>query len=179
MLEGFHDTEDLITCLRASANVPGIAGAPVNHRGHSLVDAAIFEPIPFPMAIRDGCTHVLVLCSRPNPQQIEVNPFMAPIQRAAEELVRKVLLNPPYMRPAWSTRFEQESTLGMSVDDVLSLSMDEGAHELPFYGGAHIFPVYPNSGPASFAPLCVDPETIRRGIEEGKDVVRRTLKGVL
>jgi hypothetical protein len=29
------------------------------------VDAAVFEPIPVKSAVRDGCTHVLALCSRP------------------------------------------------------------------------------------------------------------------
>ena len=29
------------------------------------MDAAVFEPVPVISAIADGCTHVLVLCSRP------------------------------------------------------------------------------------------------------------------
>lgn len=34
-------------------------------RGHRLVDAAVFEAIPFRSAIADGCTHVLVLNNLP------------------------------------------------------------------------------------------------------------------
>jgi hypothetical protein len=30
-----------------------------------FVDGAVFEPIPVKSAVRDGCTHVLALCSRP------------------------------------------------------------------------------------------------------------------
>ena len=53
------------TCLRASANVPEVAGRPILHRGRRLVDAAVFEPVPFQTAIADGCTHLITLCSRP------------------------------------------------------------------------------------------------------------------
>lgn len=37
----------------------------MEHRGLRLVDAAVFEPVPFRAAIADGCTHVLALCTRP------------------------------------------------------------------------------------------------------------------
>ena len=63
-LSNFTDKQDLVECLRASANVPRIVGPPLEHRGHQLVDAAVFEPIPVKAALRDGCTHVLALCSR-------------------------------------------------------------------------------------------------------------------
>ena len=38
---------------------------PALARGHRLVDAAVFEAIPFRSAIADGCTHVLVLNNLP------------------------------------------------------------------------------------------------------------------
>lgn len=60
-----HYLQDLETCLRASANVPEVAGRPIQHRGRRLVDAAVFEPVPFRAAIADGCTHLITLCSRP------------------------------------------------------------------------------------------------------------------
>ena len=34
-------------------------------RGLRLVDAAVFEAVPFRVAIADGCTHIITLCSRP------------------------------------------------------------------------------------------------------------------
>lgn len=37
----------------------------MEHRGLRLVDAAVFEPVPFRAAIADGCTHVFALCTRP------------------------------------------------------------------------------------------------------------------
>jgi hypothetical protein len=67
VLEDFEDAQDLANCLRASANVPEVAGEPVLHRGRRLVDAAVFEPVPFRAAINDGATHVLALCTRPPP----------------------------------------------------------------------------------------------------------------
>jgi len=67
VLGDFDDAADLASCLRASATVPEVAGLPVFHRGRRLVDAAVFEPVPFRAAINDGATHVLALCTRPPP----------------------------------------------------------------------------------------------------------------
>jgi predicted patatin/cPLA2 family phospholipase len=69
VLEGpWRGVEDLKQCLKASAAVPVFAGAePLLHRGQRLVDAAVMEPIPVHAAAADGCTHVLVLCTRSLP----------------------------------------------------------------------------------------------------------------
>ncbi len=56
---------ELAEALKASATVPRFAGPPRHLRGRTLVDAAVFEPVPTPSAVRDGCTHVLALCTRP------------------------------------------------------------------------------------------------------------------
>lgn len=65
LLEDFESKEDLVACLKAFANVPCITGDPVIHRGLRLVDAAVFEAVPFRVAIADGCTHIITLCTRP------------------------------------------------------------------------------------------------------------------
>jgi predicted acylesterase/phospholipase RssA len=62
-LSDFTSEADLRTCLRASANVPVVAGPHVECRGARLVDAAVFEGVPIPSATSDGCSHVLCLCS--------------------------------------------------------------------------------------------------------------------
>ena len=69
VLEGpWKGVEDLKQCLKASAAVPIFAGPePVTWRGQRLVDAAVMEPVPVHAAIADGCTHVLVLCTRSLP----------------------------------------------------------------------------------------------------------------
>ncbi len=62
-------------------------------RGHRLVDAAVFEPVPVASAVRDGCTHVMVLCTRP--------PAAAPtgiskhVQRAVIHAVKNTVLYAP------------------------------------------------------------------------------------
>eukprot|EP00951_Prasinocladus_malaysianus_P030666 scaffold290013_cov37-Prasinocladus_malaysianus.AAC.1 len=83
------------------------------------------------MAIQDGCTHVLTCCSRPDPTMIVNGPFRRRLGKAVSYAVRKAVLNPPYMRSAWSTRFEQESSLGMTIDDILTASMDDAEGLLP------------------------------------------------
>lgn len=65
LLSDFKDEFDLRQCLRASATVPEVAGPPVVHRNRQMVDAAVFEAIPFRAAIADGCTHVVALATRP------------------------------------------------------------------------------------------------------------------
>ncbi|KAK3233826.1 hypothetical protein CYMTET_55900, partial [Cymbomonas tetramitiformis] len=64
LLENFESVEDLKLCLRGSANVPVVAGPPVEHRGHRLVDAMFFEGTPLKSALQDDCTHMLVLSGR-------------------------------------------------------------------------------------------------------------------
>ncbi|KAA8497314.1 protein YjjU [Porphyridium purpureum] len=65
VLDEFQSLSELLDALRASARVPGIAGPPVKIRGDTYVDALLSEPLPFRSAIQDGCTHVLVLRTRP------------------------------------------------------------------------------------------------------------------
>lgn len=36
-----------------------------------LVDSQLYEPIPFKTAVDDGCTHVLVIRSRPDGERLE------------------------------------------------------------------------------------------------------------
>jgi hypothetical protein len=63
------------------------------------VDAAVFEPVPFRSAIADGCTHLLVLCTRPRAtRRSRVNMALAD---AMESAIKKAILSPDYMVPAW------------------------------------------------------------------------------
>lgn len=91
VLGDFTSKQDLKECLQASANVPEIVGPPRRHRGHDLVDAAVFEPLPIKAAISDGCTHVLALCSRPH----NLGPAWGKqLSRALHNAVKYWLLNP-------------------------------------------------------------------------------------
>lgn len=175
ILEDFRCKDDLCTSLRASANVPAIAGEPVVHRGHRLVDAAVFEAVPFRSAIADGCTHVLVLCTRPKRERRGVLP---PLEDAMEAAIKKAILSPDYMIPAWKAEMEYYLKDGLTQDDMLLRSFDEGAHELPWFSGTHVFPLYP--GPAaSFSPLCTDVPTLKAGVAEGRSAAMRLAQALL
>ncbi len=65
LLTGFRDREHLFAALRASSSIPLLAGPPSVFDGERFLDALLYEPIPFRSAVRDGCTHVLVLLTRP------------------------------------------------------------------------------------------------------------------
>lgn len=91
----------LLACAPALAArklplLPSPPPPPPVPRGHRLVDAAVFEPVPFRSAIADGCTHLLVLCTRPVPltRRSRVNSYLAD---AVEVAIKKAVLSPDYM----------------------------------------------------------------------------------
>lgn len=65
VISKFETKEELFSALRASATIPYIAGPPVRIGDDLMFDASLFEPLPYMSAIADGCSHVLVLASRP------------------------------------------------------------------------------------------------------------------
>ena len=65
-LRDFEDAHALFAAMRAGATMPVVAGPPVQFRGRPYLDAALTEPIPVPAAETDGCTHALVLLTRPS-----------------------------------------------------------------------------------------------------------------
>ncbi len=65
LLEDFRDRDHLFAALRASSSVPLLAGPPAEVDGKRYLDAVLFEPIPYVTALADGCTHLLVLLTRP------------------------------------------------------------------------------------------------------------------
>ena len=65
LLTGFADGVELLQALRAGATMPIIAGDPYPFRGRPYFDASLSEPIPLRPAEADGCTHVLVVLTRP------------------------------------------------------------------------------------------------------------------
>lgn len=62
----FRGSDDIMQALKASACIPWFAGEPVVINDERFVDASFFESIPYLSALRDGCTHVLVLRTRPH-----------------------------------------------------------------------------------------------------------------
>ena len=65
-LDHFESRDDLLQPLHASSRMPYLTGAkPLKHRGKRFWDAGIIDPFAVKTALADGCTHVLVLLSRP------------------------------------------------------------------------------------------------------------------
>ncbi|KAI8477184.1 MAG: acyl transferase/acyl hydrolase/lysophospholipase [Monoraphidium minutum] len=117
LMGDFGSVTDLKESLRASANVPSFAGEPRLHRGHRLVDAAVFEPIPVKSAVRDGCTHVLALCSRP--------PSSGPawgkmVRRTLTATVKHIMFSPPYMKDAWRVEHLHSTVGGQPLEELLA-----------------------------------------------------------
>jgi predicted patatin/cPLA2 family phospholipase len=61
----YRDAPSLRRALHCSARMPIVAGGPLEYDGTRYYDAMIFQPIPLEVALGDGCTHVLVLLTRP------------------------------------------------------------------------------------------------------------------
>ncbi len=69
-LRDFSSPDDIYRALLATARLPAVAGPPVQIDGRHYFDGGVFEAIPFPSAIEEGCTHTLVFSSRLPGQQI-------------------------------------------------------------------------------------------------------------
>jgi predicted patatin/cPLA2 family phospholipase len=74
-LRDFSTSRPLLGALRAGATMPIVAGDPIEWCGGSYFDASLTEPIPVPQAEADGCTHVLVLLTRPHESPRVVTPL--------------------------------------------------------------------------------------------------------
>ncbi len=94
------------------------AGPPRRCRGHNLVDAAIFEPVPLRTALRDGCTHVLVLCTRPATLHTT---WRRAVRGTVVRVVKQTVLNAPYMQAAWSS--ESSEQLASQVGGLAALGL--------------------------------------------------------
>lgn len=65
LVSDFADAADLKEALVSSAWLPiGVRGT-TEFRGHRAVDGGVLTALPFRLALRDGCTHVLSLSTRP------------------------------------------------------------------------------------------------------------------
>lgn len=99
IFEKMGTREELINALRASARIPIIAGPPVKINGEEFLDGGILESIPIYTAIKDNCTHILVLLTRPH-GDIQGKPTIFDNYFAARALRR---IN-PWIAEAYLTR---------------------------------------------------------------------------
>eukprot|EP01025_Chloroclados_australasicus_P000569 TRINITY_DN10256_c0_g3_i1.p1 TRINITY_DN10256_c0_g3~~TRINITY_DN10256_c0_g3_i1.p1 ORF type:complete len:374 (-),score=33.95 TRINITY_DN10256_c0_g3_i1:736-1857(-) len=180
LLEQPNTKEELIACLRASAQVPMIAGdQPVTIQGRRYVDAAVFEPIPYLSAIQDGCSHILVLCTRPPPEN--KSSFMTAWEQIMSQTIKKLVLNSDFMDAAWEAALEFERQLGSSNESLLLRSIDQeddlgGAQLHNLLSDVQILPVYPSKEAANFQPTCIDVKLLQKGLLDGKLTARAVLQ---
>ena len=66
VLECFQSQQELLRALHASTRIPLVSGRkPIEYRGKLFWDSGIVDPLAIKSALKDDCTHVLVLRSRP------------------------------------------------------------------------------------------------------------------
>merc|ERR1712118_132056 len=136
LLEDFRDKDDLVECLRASASVPGIAQGPIHHRGHTLVDALLYEPIPIWSAIDDGCTHILVLSTKP---KLEGQKIM---NRLSTTFVRNFFMTPKYLDKKLYIESDTSARGAKTTEGLLAI--DDPIESLKVFG-ANVYTVFPDS----------------------------------
>jgi len=190
-MQDFRDVDDLKMCLRASAAVPFVGGTMVEHRGLCMVDAAVFEGIPLPSAMEDGCTHVLALCTQSRPE-LENEAKLTRKRKVLRQLgamvsqaVKSIVLNPPYMKGVWDV-VDQRDREG--TGDELTLNMLVQGTDAPYpkidYGpseGSYVLAVFPDkeaTGGADISPLCIDPELMQTGLDAGMGSLASVLEPV-
>ena len=64
-LNCFDSKKDLIKSLNASFNIPLIMGKPLLYNNNYYFDGGLLESIAYKQAIKDKCTHLLILCTFP------------------------------------------------------------------------------------------------------------------
>ncbi|QDZ20153.1 patatin/phospholipase-like protein [Chloropicon primus] len=161
LLEGFRDKADLKESLRASACVPGIAGGPVYHRGHTLVDAMVHEPIPIWSAIDDGCTHVLTLCSKP---KFEGRNWMTVMKR---NFIRDWFMNPRYLGGRVYKQVEAHEKGSLNTERMLWEDCPQRQRET---FGANVFTLFPETQPVG--SLSRNVEKLQEARMEGHTAVQ-------
>lgn len=96
LLRNFQTDQEILGALRASATMPVVAGRPFSFRDRLYFDASLTEPIPLPSPEADGCTHLLVLLTRPEGVARRVSLFdqlvIAPrLRRVSPQLAQRYL----------------------------------------------------------------------------------------
>ena len=153
------DKASLQRALMASANVPLLAGLPVEIDGRRYVDAAVAEPLPFHTAIAQGATHVLMLRTRRADQEaIEATRLeRALVARLGQSKV-------PGLVHVLGSRLENRR----ADDEHLATASAGGADDAP----PHLLEVRPPQGSGTVNPLETDPDVLREAVYVGRDTLR-------
>jgi len=170
LLEGWHSRADIVEALKASSWIPRIAGPPRVFRGHSLVDAAVFEPVPVMSAINDGCTHVLVLCTRPAKRR--KGTWRRLVRGHMTIIVKNTVLDAPYLRAAWKSEMSSDKVLD-NVDDELLETLCQPEESRKRLGG-FVLPCFP-SNVAGCIPVTTNVRVLKAAEMQGWKAVASLL----
>lgn len=151
------DPDSLKRALQASANVPVLAGLPIEIQGRRLVDAAVSEPLPFHTALAQGATHVLMLRTRRADQEA------IDATRLEKALVARLgQARVPGLVHVLGRRLENRRADDEWLAKASAITGDEGREEPP-----HLLEVRPPEGANTIGPLETDPDRLRQGVETG------------
>ena len=131
----FNNAEQLLGALRAAVTMPIFAGGPYYYQGQELFDGGLHCSVPWKEALEDGCTHLLVLLSRPldSPRQ--------PISRLEKLLAGNYWakkypeLVPAYLRRVESYNEDLRTLHNYEADDgpVLIVAPPAGTRAIPSF----------------------------------------------
>ncbi|WP_431964469.1 patatin-like phospholipase family protein [Nocardia sp. bgisy134] len=145
-----YDKPTLMRALRASANLPILAGPPVVLDGVPYLDGGIAEPIPIHTAVRGGATHCLVLRTR---RADEARP---PASRVHQLVGGNYLrLRAPGAYRAWLRRPEQEQ-----AEVALLASL-----------GETVLQIHPPAGAPTVEGTARDTDLLTKALELGRQAV--------
>jgi predicted patatin/cPLA2 family phospholipase len=147
------DELSLQTALRASACLPLLAGRPVRLGERRFVDGGVAEPVPVRTALAQGATHVLVLRTRREGQEVSRAP-----------LAQRLPLGAWFLRHAPGAR---TSYMGRH----LAHDRDEAF----FSSRSEVSQVRPPSGSADVARLTRDLALVAGAIQDGSAALRAAL----
>jgi len=174
----WNSLETLCQCMRASMNLPGLAGPPISiptvSNGDPLVDSQMFEPIPYRTALKDGCTHLLVLRSRPD--GVNVCGKKSGLERSIMHRFFKRKNKFPEM-------FSHMKRLGHKViysEDVLNLNDAASNWEIMYKDSKQpkILPIAPQIGVEEIGRLERSRSVILEGVQSGFAHAHKILKAV-
>ena len=73
------------------------------------------------------------------------------VDSLVSDAVKRLVLNPEYMRAAWMREVENSMIFGMTTDEMLVCGLDRESHRLPHFAGTHCYPIFPGDA-AQCAP---------------------------
>lgn len=185
-LDSFTSKDHLIDALKAGATVPHIAGPPRIINGKRLLDAAVYEPVPVESAMRDGCTHVMVLCTRPPPvggPQGALDRIRKHAYGWMEKLAKGVLLGwdhgsgkTPGSAAVLSSSKPSIACPRTRLVHALLGCPHEAAQQ--HFEGVYVFPVYPATCHGCH-PVRLSPDILRMAIQQGRAAMERALGPIM